>query len=250
MKKRIGGPDYNTALMEQRQQNLLDFNILDPNVVEKLQKLSARLGIGVNEILDFTRDQLFALILGKDAGKQGIHEKTAAEYINAGLEWITQREDEIDCTPLTILPKNGESSLKIIGGRVLPPNKYKALGPVSKKIKTVDFHTEILVCRNGFVGLVDVYASHKFTQGAGGAQDNQLTDIELFLKETKQAEKDESVLFLAIVDGDYYQKRGPDGKTPIENLRSLYETANTHICTTEDLMDGNLLLDYLADLIA
>ena len=112
----------------------------------------------------------------------------------------------------------------------------------------MDFYSEALVIKPGQEGVVQIYVSHKYTTTTGGGQANSCADAIKYLLGVQGAEKDDNVLFLAILDGDYYQKRGRNGKTRIDNLRAHYETINIRICTSVELMAENLLLNYLVDI--
>lgn len=70
-----------------------------------------------------------------------------------------------------------------------------------------------------------VFAAQKYTNEFGGAQDNQYNDVINFLK---NCQKNENHIFIAIVDGKYYNK------TKMNNLKK-YEKDNVKVCSINDL---------------
>lgn len=74
----------------------------------------------------------------------------------------------------------------------------------------------------------DYYATQKYTDGTGGAQDNQRNDVIDFLKKGSLKHK-----VAAIVDGEYWNKYRPILKEEFKNNPNVLITSITEITETE-----------------
>ena len=93
--------------------------------------------------------------------------------------------------------------------------------------KTIDFQWQ--------TGKYTVYATHKYTKESGGAQDNQYSDLHLFIKEANESHSSDDA-FVAIADGPYYNLPNTiRGATKIESLRQASNKRNVFACTMDDL---------------
>lgn len=167
---------------------------------------------------------MFALCFVKDPGKQGIHEKAAAKYIES-LNGITK---------FKTLPKDAEDSKYVIRGEV---RNRREINGVGIETKSIDFEWEY----RSYM----VYASHKYTNEAGGAQDNQFNGIKNFVENAKYRNK-QNVVFMALMDGDFYQIPYNHYKTKIEYINSeIPKVSNLIACTSEEIIEK--LNKYITD---
>ena len=85
-------------------------------------------------------------------------------------------------------------------------------------------------------GIGEFYSSHKHSWSGGGSQDNQYSDIQLFIEESLSSDKEDRY-YVAIADGQFYQEpKGKAGMTRIENLKQM-AGGNPRVlaCTTDEL---------------
>jgi hypothetical protein len=82
------------------------------------------------------------------------------------------------------------------------------------------------------------YFCAKHTMGKGGAQDNQCKDVYHFLKEAKKyvEKNNDDLVFVALVDGDYYEK----SLKKLEDLKSFE-------CDRIKVFNSNTALEYLLE---
>jgi len=118
-------------------------------------------------------DDFIASFFIKEPGRQNISENAIAEYISniAGVEDFVNHGSSVN--------------LFVINGKITEKRE--------PGIKSIDYTWNW----NGR----KVYASQKYTAENGGAQDNQYNDILSFLK---NSQGNEEHIFIAIIDGDYY----------------------------------------------
>jgi hypothetical protein len=146
-------------------------------------------------------DKNFALFFIKDPGKQNLTEKLFADIIS-NIESVKNFVNH---------PSN--TNLFVVNGSVV---NQRVDG-----VKSIDFEW----ITNGR----KVYATQKYTNENGGAQDNQKNDIINFLKNCQDNEEN---IFFAILDGNYW-------KDKIEYLKGKYGKWNIVICGINEV-EGEL----------
>jgi hypothetical protein len=146
-------------------------------------------------------DKNFALFFIKDPGKQNLTEKLFADIIS-NIESVKNFVNH---------PSN--TNLFVVNGSVV---NQRVDG-----VKSIDFEW----ITNGR----KVYATQKYTNENGGAQDNQKNDIINFLKNCQDNEEN---IFFAILDGNYW-------KDKIEYLKGKYGKWNIVICGINEV-EGKL----------
>lgn len=158
-------------------------------------------------------DNVFALNFAKDPAKQTFHQSLAAKYISS----IPGVEDFHE------LPAGGKNALYIIDG---------VLGTCDEvdkgNSKSIDFSWK-------YKGL-QFYAAHKYTADEGGSQDNQYSDLKLFLMNANKS-TDKTKRYLAIGDGPYYQRKKEENgqMSRIDYMNSQFETEYAKAITVEFL---------------
>ena len=94
--------------------------------------------------------------------------------------------------------------------------------------KTIDFKWRL--------GDKTVFASHKYPKESGGAQENQYQDLRAFVAEANHSLQP-SQLFIAIADGEHYQRRDSEAQT--SRLERLKQEANNskgvYACSIDEL---------------
>lgn len=152
----------------------------------------------------------FLLLFAKNPTRETIHQAYAIETIKKNLPYFSS---------FCALPAGGKNAKYIIGGEIVGQEERKK---AESAVKSIDAEGTISLPGSE----IHVYFSLKYTKDAGGAQDNQYADLISFLKEgAKSKEKD--VYFVALADGEYYQKRETkyakkEGQTRLEYLNSAF----------------------------
>ena len=204
--------EYYAELTQQLQVENLQ-SLSDPKTIEKVIAWAERTGTPATyAVYRFHTDAAFRLIFQKDTKKQNVAEK--ALYV-----FLTER---LPSWQVEALPNKGLGSLQLVGGLVLPSTDR-----IIANAKTIDLR---LVSPLGHI----VYATHKRTSGSGGAQKNQCSDAEAFLKEAERnAEPNTS--FYALLDGDYYTE------TIMARVNSLTRPNKTYACTSDDFVSQAIM---------
>ena len=211
--------DYESAYKVALEQNIREVRdaILtgDMSMRIKLANYSEKFGIPIrfleHKILS---DNLFANGFIKDPSKQSLHQKVAARFI-----------ESINCVEdFEQLPAGGQNAKYICDDGIV------RAGENGGRAKSIDFYWV-------FDGNI-YYAAHKHTSEEGGAQDNQFKDLQLFLENAAKS-KLANTYFLAIGDGDYYQKKyksgGSEYKTRVDYMNARFGTDFAIAITTDDL---------------
>lgn len=190
-------PDYEATTKRQWPQNaaevpqLLDSN--DPYLAKKVETYRERFGYPEPEIKNkIINDPMFAALFAKDPSRTSIHENTAGDWLR-NLEMVDNFEK---------LPASGKNALY-----VSTHGEIHGVSSESKPSKSLDFRWKT----RGHT----VYASHKYTKQSGGAQNHQFDDVRNSLEYFQKKNAEENICLLAIVDGEYYNKR------KMESLRRL-----------------------------
>ena len=181
----------------------------------KIDNFCSNFGFERNEVLRLIKSEpMFAAWFAKDPKKQNFYENNAAYFI-----------EEIEGVENFIQLSTRE--LYVLGGGVFTNDQIRASG-ASTSAKSIDFRWNY----NG----TEYYASHKYTQESGGAQDNQFKDLKLFIKECNGTNKE--CYFVAIADGAYYQQqhniRGTR-TTKLDQLKQLTDRRKVYACTINEL---------------
>jgi hypothetical protein len=149
---------------------------------EKIGKFCARYNMLRGQVIgSILSDSVAASKFAKSANRQRTAEIAQFSYLR-----------EVRKLNVKPLPSCGKESIRLRNGDLV----YSAPKTVDAT-KTLD-----ATCGNDFLFC-------KYTQGSGGAQDNQATDVINFLEAAREyvAKHDDKVRFVAILDGTYYDKR-------------------------------------------
>ena len=164
-------------------------NQISPDLEEKIKKFALKFGLSEKLIkYKVLNDDLFILCFIKEPNRQSFHQKLAANYIK-NISGIINFE---------LLPAGGGNALYIISGQLQTGKNITT----SRKPKSIDFYWKFKTKQNG---LIEFYATHKYTKEGGGAQDNQFNDIKSFLDNAQYYNKNDK-FFIAICDGAYYNE--------------------------------------------
>ena len=196
--------DFDAIERVQNRKNLSDVGpeIIDRSrrLQERIRHFSSQFGIAEElywEALERDPDGPMASVLAKEARRQNIHEKAAAEFVG--------RLDK--ASYFQKLPSHGPDAFYInTDGQVVAG---RTLGSARKPSKSLDFSWR--------TGGIHCLASQKYTKVGGGNQDSQFNEIETLLRNF-QGRTNNSVALFALVDGDYYTEER------INRLRSLCRT--------------------------
>lgn len=185
--------DYEWAERKAYEKNLAEFmeNPFNPDAIKRMQNYAKKSLLNLNDvILKVKEDDMFARFFVKDPIKQSIHENEAARFI-MGNDKIINFEK---------LPASGKNSLFLHKGKIISKFERDSL---NLSLKSLDFYWEVEV-KNG--ENLKFYASHKYTNEEGGAQDHQFIEQRKFLNNAKDSLMGENVFFLALCEGDFYRK--------------------------------------------
>lgn len=154
----------------------------DVYVMRRIQTFASRFGFEVEELREkILADPIFAATFTKEPRRQGFHERTAADWINA-LPQVRQFER---------LPQGGKNAwcVSVDGGiRMTKDNPDTAS-------KALDF--------KWMTGETTFWAMHKYTRESGGNQDSQFKEMKDLLRNFMQHWRQSDAL-IVIVDGPYY----------------------------------------------
>lgn len=204
-------PDYEGEFIKQLRKNAAAIPAQlaagDKNLAKKIATFAERHGYSVGRIVKKIKEDLvFAAHFAVDPAKQKIHENIAAKHIKK-LKNV-QNFNQLS-----------HGALSVLQGAVMSRVELLARGGTSRA-KTIDFMW--ITCGKR------VYASHKYTRGEGGAQDNQYADMQQFIREARDSTLKDTI-FIAIADGEYYNK------SRIDNLKSLANERNVFAIPIEEL---------------
>jgi hypothetical protein len=142
---------------------------------------------------DIKQSKYFACMFCKDPNKQNIYEKHEFDFIKQ-MPYV---EDIVKLDP------NGENS-KYVNNHILSTGEdTRRTHRQENKSKSIDFKFKILPYGER-KKKITIYAMHKYTESNGGAQDNQYQDLRIFLQ---NAPLNREECFIALADGEYYDKR-------------------------------------------
>ena len=184
----------------------------------KISNWANKFSYSFDEIKEKIRnDEIFRCVFAKDPSKQNLYQNLASEYIQS-LDIVEN---------FKILPAGGKDAIYLTNGKILSGDLLKKQ---SKDIKSIDFMWN---CKD-FI----FYASHKYTEMNGGAQDNQYKDIQDFLNHSRDC-NEKNTIFLAICDGNYYlQKDSKTGdESKIKRLQRLTDNKTSFVLNINELVE-------------
>lgn len=211
--------DYEWPIRLAKENNLKDIrkNITRPEYMKKFKNYASKHRLPLNEIIEkVIEDDIVACFFIKDPQKQSIHEKTAARFITENKHVINFKK----------LPASGANSLFLHNGEIISKKEHDKLKLTSKSL---DFYWEVKVDNE----VLKFYATHKYTNEGGGAQDHQYNEIIGFLNNANQVKKSD-VFFLAISDGDYYTNPYK-GTTKLQYLKEQFSGQRTEAIAIKEL---------------
>lgn len=221
--------DYLLIEKQALERNILDLRrkiesgIIPDDTIIKLERFSEKFNLDIDFLKDhLLRDDLFILHFMKDPLKQSMHETVCFNHLKS-FPWVLNAEN---------LPSGGSNAYYVVNGLVVRGSELTNKNPS----KSVDFKWQI---QNPRGQIIDCYATHKFTKGAGGGQDNQFKDVESFFSNAAQYSENDK-LFFAILDGQYYQTPYKGSTNRIHYLNDNYKTRNNSVfaLTINELEDG------------
>ena len=192
-------------MVELNQPNRLDFEALEHqqnlhNLAEmegEIRQMSERLRTRILHYAeqfdvaeaDFWRDLRanpngpLAAVLAREARRQNIHERAAADYV----------EQLPNINEFTNLPSSGPNACYINANGQIVTGRQLAGAP--RPSKSIDFRWR--------TGAVTCYAAQKYTREGGGNQDNQFNEVQALLQNFLPRLNNHTALFV-LVDGPYY----------------------------------------------
>ncbi len=193
---------------------------LVPAFEEKIDRFCGRYNMSRGEVLaSILSDKVAATAFAKSASRQRIAEKSQLYYL-----------ENIRRIKIERLKQHGPESVRLRNGEL----EYgtSTTEDSTKSIDALGDSTDFL-----FV---------KWTDGAGGGQDNQAFDAVRFLEAaTKYINKhDDGRRFVAILDGPYYAKNWWKF-TKYASARLLIETSDTYKKKVEHQPSDNIVIKHL-----
>jgi hypothetical protein len=150
-------------------------------IINHLER-NPHLNLSINDVKSLIiKDDLIASFFAKEPGRQNISEK----HILSSLKQIEGIDNFKDADKL----KNHY----IVNNTLFIFNSDNEK-PKDLPVKSLDFHFT-------YKGKI-VVGTQKYTQEAGGAQDNQYRDVQAFLNNTLNMP--ENYIIIALLDGEYY----------------------------------------------
>ena len=186
--------DYQFAKQVAWANNLEEVDLQDPSVLEKIFNWAALRGIDMASLLDdIQHSRYFKYAFAKDPVRQNLYERTALEFLQT-LPLVTNTAK---------LASGGEKSLFVHNGILTLGENIPRTRRAEHKSKSIDFKFVVRAKGKRKSDLV-CYAMHKYTESEGGAQDNQFSDLRLFLYNCPLKRQE---CYIAFADGDYYVNR-------------------------------------------
>jgi len=178
-------------------------NLSDSSVIEKISNWAKLRDIPLDDLLeDINHSKYFKYAFAKDPTRQNIYEKAAVDF----LETIPLIKHVVK------LSTSGEKALFVNRGILSLGENINKTKREQQKSKSIDVKF-ILKAYKERVDDLSCYAMLKYTESEGGAQDNQLSDLRIFLENcpTKRQE-----CFIVFADGNYYVSRIQQLKTEFD----------------------------------
>ena len=177
------------------------------NFENKIRKYAAKYNLTRSQILaSILSDDIAASVFAKTASRQCTAEKAQLKYMQYERGIRVER-----------LPGSGYNSLRLQDGELVRGNMPKTHSSTKTMDAISDNHHTI------------DYIYQKFTDGFGGAQDNQAVDAVRFLEAAHEYvdTHDDRVRFVAILDGIYYARHW-DLFASFGSNRVLVETSDSY----------------------
>jgi len=177
------------------------------NFETKIGKYANKYNLTRSQIIaSILSDDVAASVFAKAASRQRTAEKAQLEYMQYERGIRVER-----------LPSTGFNSVRIQDGELVKGNVPRSVGSTKTMDAISDNHHTI------------DYLYQKFTDGFGGAQDNQAMDAIRFLEAAHEytATHDNRVRFVAILDGGYYARHW-DVFADFRSDRVLVETSDSY----------------------
>jgi len=151
-------------------------------------------------------DDIAASVFAKSASRQRTAEKAQLKYMQYERGIRVER-----------LPATGYNSLRLQNGEIVKGNMPKTVDSTKTFDAISDNHHTI------------DYLYQKFTDGFGGAQDNQAMDAVRFLEAAQEYvdTHDDRIRFVAILDGSYYMRHW-DTFASFGSRRIMVETSDSY----------------------
>ena len=186
---------------------LVDDATLTKEKRERVRSWAMKKGLSIKECeSEFRKNKLFRSLFTPDVSRQNVYEKAFHTTLAHTFGW----------TNVSKLHNGGDQALYVEKGQLRQGSKA-----AKNLAKSVDF--DLVVDSKRFV------ISHKYTDSEGGSQDNQFTDVQLFLQECK-GWKESNTFAIAVVDGEYYKRFGR-----LNFLKNNYETSKVFVTTSDKL---------------
>ena len=181
---------------------------------DKINNFSEKFGFDSERVrYEIANNEIVAALFAKNPNKQNFYEKTAADYISrlSGVKSF----------------KNlGNNKKGLVEGGVYSQKKLKKIGGHSE-VKTIDFEWKFKD--------YTFYASHKHTTQSGGSQDSAYKELQKFIEQANSSTRS-NIVFLAIADGEFYQKLDSNAKmTRIDRLREMSNKTKVFACTINEI---------------
>ena len=158
--------------------------------------------------LDANPNGPLAAVLAREARRQNVHEKAAADYVEK-LALVAEFRK---------LPSSGQNACYVNrDGQIVTGAQ---LAGAQRPSKSIDFQWR--------TGRVTCYAAQKYTRESGGNQDNQFNEIQALLRNFLQRINNDVALFV-LVDGPYYNAARSaqlQAQVRMQNPRSYVASVN------------------------
>lgn len=201
----------NYELMKKKLQKLnvksVEDSVLTKEKRARVRSYATRKGLSIRACEKaFRTSKEFRSLFVPDVSRQNVYEKAFYESLILTFGYGS----------VSKLANAGDKALYVEKGRLVKGEKSPW-----NLTKSVDF--DLVYGGNRFV------ISHKYTEHEGGSQDNQLTDIKLFLQECK-GWKESKTYAIAVVDGDFFKRN-----KRLQLLQELYQNKRVFVTTSDKL---------------
>ena len=177
------------------------------NFEKKIRTYGRKYNLSRSTVLaSILSDDIAASVFAKSASRQRTAEKAQLKYMQYERGVRVER-----------LPSTGYNSIRIQDGELVKGNVPKTISSTKTMDAISDNHHTI------------DYLYQKFTDGFGGAQDNQAMDAIRFLEAAQEYvdTHDDRIRFVAILDGSYYIRHW-DVFASFGSSRVMIETSDSY----------------------
>ena len=198
--------DYRKAKQQAWVTNIKDIDLQEPSIQKKVLNWAELRGIALQDLLqDIEHSKYFKYAFAKDPVRQNLYERLALDFLSN----LPLLKDVVKLAP------NGEKSLFVHKGILTLGENIPRTQRAESKSKSIDFKFAIKPFGQRKHDIT-CYAMHKYTEGEGGAQDNQYSDLRLFLYNCPTNRQE---CYIAFADGYYYTSR-------LRSLKDEFDTAS------------------------